>query len=67
MKHMELNFYDPKRLQMVARALASEVRLNILQLLDECSMNIAEIAQRLGLPCVPCDLENAMIHLEKEA
>ena len=50
MKHMELNFYDPKRLQMVARALASEVRLNILQLLDECSMNIAEIAQRLGLP-----------------
>ena len=26
-----------------------------------------EDAQRLGLPCVPCDLENAMIHLEKEA
>ena len=50
MKHMELNFYDPKRLQMVARALASEVRLNILLLLDECSMNIVEIAQRLGLP-----------------
>ena len=24
-------------------------------------------AQQLGLPCVPCDLENALIHLEKEA
>lgn len=50
MKHMELNFHDPQRLQRVARALASEVRLNILQLLDECSMNIVEIAQRLQLP-----------------
>ena len=50
MKHMELSFHDPQRLQRVARALASEVRLSILQLLDECSMNIVEIAQRLHLP-----------------
>ena len=50
MAHMDLSFGDPQRLQKVARALSSEVRLSILQLLDECSMNIVEIAQRLGLP-----------------
>ena len=29
--------------------------------------SLIKLCQRLGLPCVPCDLENAMIHLEKEA
>ena len=34
MAHMDLSFGDPQRLQKVARALSSEVRLSILQLLD---------------------------------
>lgn len=50
MKRMELNLGNPKRLQQVARALGSEIRIRILELLDENSMNIVELAQRLNVP-----------------
>lgn len=50
MKNLELGLEDPKLLQVVARALGSDIRLRILELLDENSMNIIELAQKLELP-----------------
>ena len=50
MKNLELGLEEPKRLQMVARALGSDIRIRILELLDENSMNIIELAQKLELP-----------------
>ncbi|MBE5786166.1 MAG: ArsR family transcriptional regulator [Clostridiales bacterium] len=50
MKNLELNLEDPQRLCAVAKALGSEVRIRIMQLLNECSMNIVELAQRLNVP-----------------
>lgn len=41
---------DPKLLQVVARALGSDIRIRILELLDENSMNIIELSQRLDMP-----------------
>lgn len=50
MKNLELGLEDPKLLQVVARALGSDIRIRILELLDENSMNIIELAQKLDLP-----------------
>ena len=50
MKEIELTLDDPERLRLVAKALGSEVRLRIMQMLDECSMNIEELSQRMGVP-----------------
>ncbi len=50
MKNLELGLEEPKRLQMVARALGSDIRIRILELLDENSLNIIELAQKLDLP-----------------
>ena len=47
---MELNLEDPARLSAVTRALGSDIRIRILQLLDECSMNIVELAQKMDVP-----------------
>lgn len=50
MKNLELGLEDPKLLQVVARALGSDIRIRILELLDENSMNIIELSQRLDMP-----------------
>lgn len=50
LKNMDLSLSDPGRLQKVAHALSNELRLKILFLLDECSMNVLELSQRLGEP-----------------
>lgn len=50
MKHMELGLDDPARLCAVTRALGSEVRIQILRLLNEGSMNVVELSQRMGVP-----------------
>lgn len=50
MKTLDLNLDDPKRLYAVSRALGSEIRIQIMQLLDECSMNVVELAQKLDVP-----------------
>lgn len=63
MKHMELNLADPQRLQKVAHALSSELRLSILALLDECSMNVLELSQRLGVPI--STVSNSIVVLEE--
>lgn len=63
MKHMELTLQDTQRLQKVAHALSSELRLRILQLLDECSMNVLELSQRLDVPI--STVSNSIVVLEE--
>lgn len=63
MKHMELSLTDPQKLQKVAHALSSELRLNILQLLDERSMNVLELSQRLNVPI--STVSNSIVVLEE--
>ena len=50
MKHMNLSLQDMDKLQKVAHALSNNVRLRILEVLDERSMNVLELSQRLNLP-----------------
>src|SRR5690606_27212185 len=47
---LELSINDPANLQRVAHALASEVRLNIILLLNKESLNIQQISEILGKP-----------------
>lgn len=63
MKHMELSLQDPQKLQQVAHALSSELRIRILQLLDECSMNVLELSQRLDVPI--STVSNSIVVLEE--
>ncbi len=62
MKHMELSLEEPQQLQRVAHALSSELRIRILQLLDECSMNVLELSQRLEVPI--STVSNSIVVLE---
>ena len=63
MKHMDLSLADPQKLQQVAHALSSELRLKILQLLDERSMNVLELSQRLDMPI--STVSNSIVVLEE--
>lgn len=63
MKHMELSLQEPQKLQQVAHALSSELRIRILQLLDECSMNVLELSQRLDVPI--STVSNSIVVLEE--
>lgn len=63
MKHLELSLHDPQKLQQVAHALSSELRLRILTLLDECSMNVLELSQRLDMPI--STVSNSIVVLEE--
>ncbi len=63
MKHLELSLEYPEKLQKVAHALSSDLRLNILRLLDECSMNVLELSQRLGMPI--STVSNSVVVLEE--
>lgn len=49
-KSLYLTLNDVEQVASVAKALASEVRIMILQLLDAEAMNISEIAQALQIP-----------------
>lgn len=63
MKHMELSLQDSEQLQKVAHALSSDLRIRILQLLDECSMNVLELSQRLDVPI--STVSNSIVVLEE--
>ncbi|MBQ4619809.1 MAG: helix-turn-helix domain-containing protein [Clostridia bacterium] len=63
MKHMELDLNDPNKLQIVARALSSDLRLKILELLNERSMNVIELAQKLEVPV--STVSNSIVILEE--
>jgi predicted transcriptional regulator len=47
---LELTIEEPDRLIKVAHALSTEIRVNILKLLNNQSENIVEIAEKLNLP-----------------
>ena len=63
MKQMNLNLSDPVQLQKVAHALANELRLKILALLDERSLNVLELSQRLNVPI--STVSNSIVVLEE--
>ena len=50
LQDITLDFEDKERILEVTKALANEVRINILELLNENSLNINEIAERLEIP-----------------
>lgn len=47
---LELSINEPSKLRTVSHALASEIRINILRLLNHSNMNIIEIAEALDIP-----------------
>lgn len=49
-KHVDLTIEDPDRLYQFAHALASPVRIRIMQALGERSMSVGELSQRLDIP-----------------
>lgn len=63
MKHLYLSLDNLEELQKVSRALSSELRLRILELLDERSMNIIELSQRLDMPV--STVSNSIVVLEE--
>jgi predicted transcriptional regulator len=46
---LQLSLDDPKRLCAVCNGLSSELRINILNLLEKRSMNVVEIAEKLNI------------------
>jgi predicted transcriptional regulator len=50
LKEVFLDYSDKKQMLLIAKALANEARINILELLNESSLNVNEIAEALGLP-----------------
>lgn len=50
MKNIKLTLQNEESLSQIARALSSPIRLQILQLLNEQSLSVNEVAQTLGYP-----------------
>ena len=49
-KHIDLSIDDPDRLYQLTRALASPVRIRIMQALGGRSMSVGELSQQLDIP-----------------
>lgn len=49
-KEVHLSLDEPRMMFTITHALASEVRIDILNLLDTASLNVNEIAEKLGIP-----------------
>lgn len=49
-KHAELSIERPEKLTMIARALSSQVRLDVLMALAKRSMSVGELAKELDVP-----------------
>lgn len=56
---IQLSIKDTKKIQIIAKALVSETRLEILKLLDSEVLNISEIAERLMIP-----VSSAALHIK---
>ncbi|MXI85805.1 ArsR/SmtB family transcription factor [Sphaerochaeta halotolerans] len=50
LKEMLLDYSDKEKMLVVAKAIANEARINILELLNERSLSVNEIAEHLQLP-----------------
>lgn len=49
-KHAELSIERPESLMTIARALSSQVRLDVMLALSKCSLNVGELAKLLDVP-----------------
>ena len=47
---IQLNLDHAEKLALVGKALSSDVRINLLKLLNHCSLNVNEIAERMNIP-----------------
>lgn len=69
-KELELGMDNIEGLALVAKALSSEVRLEIIKLLNKNSLNVNEISEKLGIPASSAALnvkvleEAGLIHSE---
>ena len=63
MKNLDLSVMDADKLALVARALGSDVRIRIMQLLGERSMSIVELAQAMNAPL--STISNNVVLLEE--
>jgi len=69
-KEIELNLENPEELCSVAKALSSEVRIQIIKLLNFNCLNVNEISEHLGIPTSSAALnvkileEAGLIHTE---
>lgn len=69
-KEIEIGLDNPEQLCLVAKALASEVRIDIVKLLNFKSLNVNEISEKLGIPASTAALnvklleEAEIIHTE---
>ena len=63
MKNLDLSVNDTEKLALVARALGSDVRIRIMQLLGERSMSIVELAQAMNAPL--STISNNVVLLEE--
>jgi len=50
LKEINLDYSDKTAMLKILKGLASEARINILELLTENSLNVIEIAEKLGMP-----------------
>lgn len=50
LKEIFLDYSDKQKMLVVAKAIANEARINILELLNERSLSVNEIAEQLDLP-----------------
>ena len=49
-QNIQLNLDNAEKLALIGKALSSDVRINLLQLLNHCSLNVNEIAERMDIP-----------------
>ena len=63
MKKLDLSVNDPEKLALAARALSSDIRIRIMQLLGERSMSIVELAQAMDAPL--STISNNVVLLEE--
>ena len=50
LKEIYLDYSDKAKMLIISKAIANEARINILELLNERSLSVNEIAEQLGLP-----------------
>ncbi|WP_320127602.1 helix-turn-helix domain-containing protein [uncultured Sphaerochaeta sp.] len=50
LKEIFLDYTDKERMLVIAKAIANKARINILELLNERSLSVNEIAEQLGIP-----------------
>lgn len=69
-KEIELNLERPEELYLITKALASQIRIDIIKLLNNNTLNVIEISERLNIPASTAGVnvrileEAGLIHTE---